>query len=290
MKFASCERMGWATRRRASAARWSASARSRSSDPTTEMRAGDDVAVEALALVVGQRPGDDQLEPGRRRRGVSAARLRNGLQQRARVAPGRAEAPGVDERDPLGVEEIGDRRGVGGLEKLGVGTVADQDRIGDAALAQVLRRRARTTQTTTSAAPSVRRSSRSSRRLCAAVGNGGRSGSKVQRVADVGDPGGAPALKRSAHRVRRLGRRGRDDAVEGLGAVKGAGAVPRERRPGEGERLGDDHLAERVRLARVRVGVVERADVVAAAQLRSPELRVGGADDALLGVVRESSP
>ena len=92
--------------------------------------------LEQLALVLRQGAGDNEFEPfgvG----GLIGSETGQPFQKRSRIAAGRAEAAGVDERDAVGVEKVGNGRGVGGFQELRVRAVPHQDRIGDPALAKV---------------------------------------------------------------------------------------------------------------------------------------------------------
>ena len=124
----------------------------------------------------------------------------------------------------------------------------------------------RLTQTTASAAPSQRRSSRSSRRRWSAGGEGRADRLEGPGVAEVGDPGdAAPRSARptawtdsggelvitQSNRSRRFSRSARRRANGAQATTSGSG---------------HDHPAERVRPARVGVGVEQRVDPVVAVQ------------------------
>ena len=189
--------------------------------PATTIRAGETSVAQQLGLVLGQRARDHELEP-RGDVGVVAGQLAERLDQRPRVAPVAAEAAGVDERDALGIEQPGRRRPAVPASDSGRGPSRSGRAAGRCPGARAgPRRPGRLTQTTASAerrasgAPGARRGGAG-----APVGKGGPQRLEGPGVADVGDPGDAAALQRAADRVRRLGRRGRDHAVERLAAVE----------------------------------------------------------------------
>ena len=78
----------------------------------------------------------------------------------------------------------------------------------------------------------------------------------------------------------RLRGRARDHDVGSAPYARGARRAAGERRPGDGQRLGDDHPAQKVRPAGVGVGVVHRRDRVVSRAARAPALGVGRLHDA----------
>ena len=233
---------------------------------------------EQLALVGGQRSGDRKLELAGGL-GIGCVEPSDRLRQGARVPAEAAEATGVDQRDPLGIEQP-----VDGGERLGarvgvrVPGVGDDPRGRDAALPQVGGGGLADADDLVGGAepaalePAVEAMLQAGReRLAQRLEGPG--------VADVGDPADAAPLQRATDGVGRLRGRGREDAVELLAAVGGQRRPAGERRPGDGERLGHDHLAERVRLAGVAVGVEERVDAVMPGHPRPPGLHVEGPND-----------
>ena len=212
--------------------------------------------------------------------GVVVGEPRQRIDERARVAPVAAEAPGVDQGGPGRVEQAGRRVAVRGRQ-LGVPAVADQQRLGDPPRAQVLGGRRRDARhhvgggEPAALEPAIQPSLGRGRKL-------GPQGLEGPRVADVGHPGHAAAGERHAHAVRGLRRRGRDHAVEVALAMQAQGPMARERRPGQRQRLGDDQPAQRVGPAGVGVGVVQGVDPIPAVQPGPPALRVRGPDRLLV--------
>ena len=214
LMLSSCERVGWASSSRASASRCSASARSRGEAAGEDDPRRGDVGREQRALVVGQRPGDHELEPrGGVRVGARRARA-SASTSGARVAPVAAEAAGVDERDALGVEQAGRLRPGLGAAELGVPAVRDQQRVGDPAARAgrrppARRRRRPRRRRRASGARAARRGGAGARSETAAAAartstRRGRRRPRARRAARSAQP----------DRVRRLGRRGGDHAVE----------------------------------------------------------------------------
>ena len=166
---------------------------------------------------------------------------------------------------------------VRGAEQLGVPAVADQQRVGDAAPRAGPSAAGSETQTTASAgrrasgAPAARRAGAGR-----AVGNGGRSGSKVQASRTSATQATPRRCSASPTACADSGGEVVITQSNGACAVERAGA--RERANGtqaSASGSGTTQLAERMRPARVGVGVEQRVDAVGAAQPRAPELRVG---------------
>ena len=241
LKLRSWERAGWASRSRASACRCSARVVSRSSEPSsvtsTGRRSGRSNSARSSgcsgpAIAISSLPG------GLRR---ARSEPRHALDQRRRVAPVAAEAARVEQRscarrraDP---RPLPSRRRPRVLSRGPRRWRSRPDR-----RSRAPRRSAAAgslTQTTRSAAPSRRRSSRSSSRRWAPVGNGGRSGSKVQASRTSATQGTPASLQRVPDRVGRLRRRGREDAIERLArggrpAPPGGRTAPRRPRAARG--------------------------------------------------------
>ena len=285
--LSSCERVGWAISSSASASRWRASARSRSRLPARTIRAGATSVSNRRRLVLGQRPGDHQLEPAPPRSRVGAGELGERRDQRPRVAPVAAKAPRVDERAPVRVEQAGrpPRR---------AGPTPGPSRSGSAAGSAIPRRR--------------RSSAAGSRDADDDVGAPRASAARAARRAAAGRRSGTPGAA-----TRTSTRRGRPPPTARRGAAAPAptawtdsgGEVvitqskPRsrsqpqraragERHPGGDQRLGDEHPAQRVRPAAVGRRVEQRADGVLAGEPGAPALRVGRPDHVLGRVVGRS--
>ncbi len=101
-------------------------------------------------------------------------------------------------------------------------------------------------------------------------------------VAQVRDPGDAPAPKDVAHEVHGFGRRAGDHAVEALAGAQAQGVAAGERCPGRHEGLRDDDAAQRMRAAGVRIGVEQRVHAVAAVKAGAEALEVARTHDILL--------
>ncbi len=278
--LSSCERVGWATSRSASASRWSASARPRSRLPAWTIRAGSTSVANSFASASVSGPAITSSSFAASS-GPRARELAEGHDQGRRVAAVAAEAAGVDERGALAVEQLAAGAGLG-RPGIRVPAVSDQQRVGDPAGAQVRGRRLGDADDGVGGAEPA--SLEPAVEAPLEAGREGRSqGLERPRVADVGDPGDAAALERAADRVRGLRRRGRDHAVEAALAMQAQCRAARERRPGGDQGLGDEHPAQRVRATAVGGRVEHRPDRVLAAQAGAPALRVGGLHDPVLG-------
>ena len=161
--------------------------------------------------------------------GSSAASDRSASRSGARVAAVAAEAAGVDERDPIGVEQLRHRRGR--LRKAAArlaGAIESASQPFGTRSASAMPRRARSSTTGRLTADhrvrggEQRRSIRSSARRWSAVGNSGRSGSNVQASRRSAIQAAPARCTRAADEVRRLRWRGRDHAVEAALAVEAA--------------------------------------------------------------------
>ena len=190
LMLSSWERCGWATRRSASASRCSASARSRSRLPTWTIRAGETSAATSFRLGVASSGPAITSSSFAAASGSAARQPADGLDQRPRVAPVAAEAPGVDERDALGVEQTGRPRAAGRHQPRGPSrwerAAARRSRARAGRRRPARRRRRRRRRRRASGARGAGRAPR-----CAAVGNSGRIGSNVhasRRSATQGTP------------------------------------------------------------------------------------------------------
>ena len=253
LKLRSWVRVGWAIRSRASAARWSASARSRARLPSSVTCGG---------ARRRRRRGSASSSRQRARRSTSSSRAAASgslarepaerLDERPRVAAVAAEAAGVDERDAARGRAARDgrgRRAAAGAD-LGVPAVRDQQRLGDPARAQVGGGRLGDADDGVGGAEAAALHAL----VEAALERGrerGRSGSKVQasrtsathgtprrcsaRPTEWADSGGEVVITQSKRSL----------AVQRAARARRANGAQ-----ASGQRLGHDHLAERVRACR----------------------------------------